>query len=1060
MRPAQSIEHPCLVRDKGQPPQGEPLTGVETTDRSRLALTLQAAGLLAHLNRARWKLVGGLDRGIVDAGVLTGLLAQPGRDETPVHQHLRGFLLHLFDCDTEIVGRGQARRSARKLTSAWGQPLAPLSTDEILCQILHHASFLWADEFAIARRGLFAVVDGKHPPRAVGPASFCLRVERKLTEGREVDDVVGSPDFRSAWEGATAVNPVELAQDRRWAEAVSTFRVNGVRGDEERLLFASSLQAMGKFEQTLEVIARVGDRRAELIRLHCLSRLQRLESARRLLLKLQERRLPPRELVDAGDIALRVFRNLGDMDRVEEWRARLSRIRSEEIAPLARVSLVGAAFDAGDVEQAEELLQSDVSLRSNPHDGWRWHYADGLCGLGRADGVRAEHAFRTALIEFRRRLSRVRATLLWTNLVSSAELRGDLLAAERAARTAYRLGMGFEGPIRNSIFLYNLAEVLLKRGKVDGVRELLDEVAWTDRSVGHRRGIVQDAELKARYHLTRGRPDRTLRVVDEVLKEHEDEPWRRPELLAWSARALGLMGRSRDAAERLRLGGAKGLAIFDAEEIPAIWSLAGKPEQALAIVEGPAADLWAAVINGQPPPEDRWESLDFLDAYPAARLVRDLELSKPGCVARHRRVKAVRTLRQLGLERVAQEIERIPGGAWSAVNAYLDGETGGDLNQLFSDAGYGDVRVEWDGPDAEVLIPGPGGDKRHAIEAGLGQLVVDADAIDEPLLVLLALARQEVERRRTPYKEQLAAPGGIVGNSAALRSALRDVRLLARSDLPILILGETGTGKELVARWAHAQSDRDQSPFLAVNCAAISDSLRNSELFGHAKGAFTGADQERAGYFEAASGGTIFLDEIGDLSLDAQGGLLRVLQEKEIMRVGESRTRRIDTRVVAATHRNLREMLDDGVFRQDLYYRLNQSLIELPPLRERGDDIVTLARHFLAIESTEAKPLSLTREAINRLQRHPWPGNVRELHSVIRTAALFAEDGRIGPAHLRLEDEPPVAVGDLQAEVADFRRRRILEELERAGGKQADAARALGMTRQGLSYWIKKSGAC
>lgn len=1034
------------------------LADAEMTDRTRLALTLQAAALIAHLNAAGWKLVGGLDRGGVVDGILIGLRAQPGRDEKPAHQRLRQFLLQLFSSDSEIVGRGQGRRSARKLTSAWAQPLAQFSTDEILRQILHHAPFLWDEEFKPARHALFAVVDGAHPPRVVGPAAFCLRIGRKLHGGSSVDEVVSSPDLRSDWEGASGIDAAESARRGRWAESASAFRVQGARGDDQRILFAASLQAMGKFEQALEVVARVRDLRAELIRLHSLNRLQRLEAARRLLLKLQDRRLAPRELVDAGDIALRVFRNLGDLDRVNEWRERLRRVRSQDAAPFAQASLVGAAFDAGEMDSAEEHLKLSAGLREDPHEGWRWHYADGLCGLGRGDGPRAGQAFQTALLDYRRHLTRVRAALLWTNLVSAAELAGDFAAAERAARTAFRLGMGFEGPLRNSILVYNLAETLLKRGKVDGVRELLDEVVDADRRAGHRRGIVQDAELQARYHLTRGRADRALRAVDEVLAEESGLDWRREELLAWAARALGVLGRRHEAAERLQRGGAEGLAIFDAEEIPAVWLLAGDSERARGASDGPTSELWVGAIEGQPPPRDTWQVLDSLDPYPAARLVRDLELARPGSVPHPRRLKAIRVLRSLGLERVARQLEEITGGAWTAVVAYLDSETGGDLPKLFRDAGYGDVRLEWDGPGAEVLVDGRGGAKRHEIDVGLGRLVVDADEIDQPLAALLALVQQAVERRRSSAPAPTRAPGGIIGASGALRAALRDVGLLAPSDWPILILGETGTGKELVACWAHDQSDRQSGPFLPVNCAAISDSLRNSELFGHAKGAFTGAERDRAGYFETASGGTIFLDEIGDLSLEAQGGLLRVLQESEVMRVGESRPRKVDTRIVAATHRDLHQMLDDGVFRQDLYYRLNQSLVELPPLRERGDDVVLLAQHFLAEESTDEKPLSLTRQAIERLRRHAWPGNVRELRSVIGTAALFSEDGRIGPDHLRLGDEPTPVLGDLQAEVNGFRRTRILEELERADGNQAKAARALGMTRQGLSYWIKKLG--
>jgi transcriptional regulator with GAF, ATPase, and Fis domain len=296
---------------------------------------------------------------------------------------------------------------------------------------------------------------------------------------------------------------------------------------------------------------------------------------------------------------------------------------------------------------------------------------------------------------------------------------------------------------------------------------------------------------------------------------------------------------------------------------------------------------------------------------------------------------------------------------------------------------------------------------------------------------------------------------GIVGRSDALLAALDRLAKLAARDLPILVEGETGTGKELAARAVHDASRRAGEAFLPVNCAALAESLLLSELFGHVKGAFTGADRDRAGIFEAARGGTVFLDEIGDLPLQAQGKLLRVLQEGEVRRVGESISRPVDVRIVAATHRDLRSMVAEGAFREDLYYRLRVGRVLLPPLRDRGGDLVALAEHFLSREEpgTMAR---LTAPARSRLAAHGWPGNVRELRNVLRVALALADGGPIEAAHLDLpavEREPRCGYHE---RVEGFRRRLVADALQAEGGNRAAAARRLGLSRQALSYLVRQ----
>jgi transcriptional regulator with PAS, ATPase and Fis domain len=274
-----------------------------------------------------------------------------------------------------------------------------------------------------------------------------------------------------------------------------------------------------------------------------------------------------------------------------------------------------------------------------------------------------------------------------------------------------------------------------------------------------------------------------------------------------------------------------------------------------------------------------------------------------------------------------------------------------------------------------------------------------------------------------------------------------------------VLLGETGTGKEVVARILHANSARAARPFVAVNCAAIPGELLESELFGHAQGAFTGARTPRQGLFESAAGGTLFLDEIGDLPLPLQTKLLRALAEGEVRRVGESEAFHVDVRVVCATHRDLQHGLQAGTFREDLYYRINVFQLRLPPLRERPDDIVPLAELFLARERHAA---GLQADALAALLAHAWPGNVRELANAMKHGAVLSQGEPIAAAHLPLDliratarPAPPAPVGQTLAEIERHHIHRVLDECH---GELAAAARVLGIGRTTLWRKLRADG--
>jgi DNA-binding NtrC family response regulator len=329
-----------------------------------------------------------------------------------------------------------------------------------------------------------------------------------------------------------------------------------------------------------------------------------------------------------------------------------------------------------------------------------------------------------------------------------------------------------------------------------------------------------------------------------------------------------------------------------------------------------------------------------------------------------------------------------------------------------------------------------------------------------------------VVRRVEPAVPAAAAgDGDIVTRDPAMRALHAQAARAAQGPISVLILGETGAGKEVLAREIHRLSPRAAKPFLAINCAALSESLLESELFGHEKGAFTGAAQARPGLFESANEGTVFLDEIGELPMVVQVKLLRVLEDRTVIRVGGRSPQRVDVRFLSATHRDLDAAILSGAFRQDLYFRLNGVSLSIPPLRERRSEIAPLARRFAAIASAQLDQTtvpSFAPETLELLERYGWPGNVRDLRNVVERAVVMCAGTTILPEDLppRLTAQtplppsvvqsgaatlpPPEPQGSLQGEIVALERRRILEALERCAGNQTHAAVLLGMSRRTL----------
>ncbi|CTU57642.1 TPA: sigma-54-dependent response regulator transcription factor ZraR [Escherichia albertii] len=300
-----------------------------------------------------------------------------------------------------------------------------------------------------------------------------------------------------------------------------------------------------------------------------------------------------------------------------------------------------------------------------------------------------------------------------------------------------------------------------------------------------------------------------------------------------------------------------------------------------------------------------------------------------------------------------------------------------------------------------------------------------------------------------------ASQFGMVGKSAAMQHLLSEIALVAPSEATVLIHGDSGTGKELVARAIHASSARREKPLVALNCAALNESLLESELFGHEKGAFTGADKRREGRFVEADGGTLFLDEIGDISPMMQVRLLRAIQEREVQRVGSNQTIPVDVRLIAATHRDLAEEVNAGRFRQDLYYRLNVVAIEVPSLRQRREDIPLLADHFLQrfAERNRKAVKGFTPQAMDLLIHYDWPGNIRELENAVERAVVLLTGEYISERELPLAiASTPIPLAQSQdiQPLVEVEKEVILAALEKTGGNKTEAARQLGITRKTL----------
>jgi len=1031
---AESIRHPSLEAGAGAP-----CAEAHLTDRARLGVLLQAAGLLSLVEAAGWRLPRGFSGAKVDAGGrLLGVEAAAGRSTRPAQDLLVELAGELFRASGS-EGRGEARRALRRLLAQWRGALAPVAADAAVEQILAAAPFLDSGEAREALDGVLA------------------------REGREI---AWRPGRSSARRPNARACGAQLAARRRWAAAVRAFRAAPPADEPERQVYARALAADGRVEAALALIGDRRDLEAEQLRLEAQVALGEIAAARETARRIERLEPGVERRLEHGDALLRALALARDGEAARDWCARLLAEARGPQKGAARLFAALAALDRGDLDGCARQLANAAPAAADPELAPRWHEVQADLALERADGeALAEHA-RQRLLLARRTMTRFAAGRTWNLIGLGRQLGGDLGGAERALTHAARLLGRCDGPLAVTLAGSNLAEVRLRVGRLDGVEPLLAAATVENLRAGNRVAQIYDEALWARLELARGELDAALarcrRGLEAARRLGTGTPL--PELAAVALRAAGWLERPEEAAAWLDRGGEAAVAALEAEERALALALAGRHEAArAAAAAGPLHRLEEPLVRGEAPHRSAWTDLDALVPFRRARFVLDAELVAPGSVPGERRAEAAALLRRLGAPALATRVTRGEDRAWRALSAYCERPPGDPraLAELLAAAGHPEAVLRLrDGRVEHRLVEGAAirQPEELAVPCGAGELVLEAEEIDEPLRALVALLRRDLPGPAARAAPAAASP--LAGASPALAAAVERLRRFAASELPVLILGENGTGKELAAHFVHEQSARRGRDLVPFNCAGLAESLQMSELFGHARGAFTGAERAHAGVFEQAQGTSLFLDEIGDLPASAQGAILRALQEREIRRLGESVPRRIDVRVIAATNRDLERMVADERFRQDLFFRLKVATVVLPPLRDRGDDVLLLAERFLEAERRKRPGLRLTPEARRALAAHPWPGNVRELRHALEAAALLADDGRIAPEHLELGPAPALERSGTayHRSLEEARRKMIVEALEAAKGNRAAAARRLGMSRQNFSYLAKKLG--
>ncbi len=1057
-------------------PEGEAATDlneVVATDRDRAAFLLQGAALLAHVRAAGWRLETWEELRVDADGVLRTPpgSVRPASDDRLPQVLLRRFVALLFGSQG-APGRSAVRAALRPLFKTWCDELLPVSGNRMVADILARAPFLWGRKFETARASLFAILESRDGERvAVAGPSRWRRMLAALDDGERREIAASVVSARSYW------------RRTRDAQAESP----PPETPEDRSALARLLLEEGRFEAALKLVKDSTGTDDILVRLRSQLRLGRTSAARRTLSTLENRALPGDRALTQCELAIGVHAAAGRSDQLGGWSERAFDLAVGPQAAHGRVLCAMAKWELGELDAMANLLEPGVGETERRMDPQHWMELGARARLASAHGrfSEAEQLLAAGLGRLGGRPPVYERALLYDELATVRLAVNDFGGAERAARLAVGLFRRCDGPAGRAATHGKLAEIRIRTGRFAGVAETIENLRREGLMAGSAPGVVEARLLKARLFVSLGRWTAALACCETALESLSGRRsgWRQlRSLRLLAARALVQLGRADEAGEELSEALERPVAAWtpaEVDDLAPLLLLSGRLDEARAVaVDSVHEGLWEAVAGNRPPDAADWRRVEARGPFRAALIVHDLVCLGVRTVPIGLAAAAVHALSAVGAEALVQRIDGARVGPWRALRLFLaTPEPDADAYRiLMAAAGHPEARLSlrgspgwFDALDAEekVVLQGPGGADRFAVDSAAGRLVLSAHEVDEPARALAAVVatRLPVSSRRRRDASELAEPGratasGMVGKSEALLHVQTRIEKFAAHDLPVLILGESGTGKELLARQLHRSSSRASRPWLAVNCAALPESLLLSDLFGHLRGAFTGAHSDRVGVFESADGGTVSLDEIGELPWAAQGMLLRLLQEGEMRRVGESRPRRLDFRLVSATHKDLAAMAKAGEFRQDLYYRLRVAYVEAPPLREREEDVMLLARHFLETSSAPGRDLMFSDEALVRIRNYSWPGNVRELKNSIDGAVALAEGPEISVDMLGLpgeavEEAAPPHNG-YRWKMEQYRRRLIGRALEESGGNQARAARALGISRQALSYLVRK----
>ncbi|HET9795764.1 MAG TPA: sigma 54-interacting transcriptional regulator [Thermoanaerobaculia bacterium] len=736
--------------------------------------------------------------------------------------------------------------------------------------------------------------------------------------------------------------------------------------------------------------------------------------------------------------------------RFEDAEAILARASNEsgcseeeklEIA-LARAALRGLRGD-GDGELAEYAEHRRRIAASGERLQFRFLLGEGTALSNRRDHAGAAVRFAEALDAARDPEERGAASI---DLAVETYLLGDAAEAERRLREAAGIlrRAGCVALARTAAA--NLVNLLIETGRDADAEPLIDRMRAESERIGDVKGRMLALAFRSRVAFRRGRfaASRADRREALDLCERLRETIEKQELEIDESDARlfagdpeGALAFARRAAERGDMAGCRERAVARVADLER-WAAGVVPEE---------AELEKAFRSA---PEAAAERVLRARAYFGA----PFELSHAGVAARARD-----TLRRAGRQELADAV--LPGA--SAVDPAR-------LRRLRDRIAAGDEPLRVVGDDGEIFWRSASFERavwRRPLAWGDPPLFLEGGESEPDVTALLF---ETMRNRADIAVPEAAAQGGIallrasgiVTGDRSMEAVGARLARIAPQSVTVFIRGESGTGKERVARAVHRLSSRAGGPFVPVNVAAFPEALLEDELFGHARGAFTGADRDRIGLFEAAGGGTLFLDEIGDLSAPLQAKLLRALQEREIRRVGENRHRAVDVRLVSATAKSLETAVERGTFREDLYYRIKVATIELPPLRERGEDVALLARHFVDRYAAEygKGAVRLAAAALATLRGCRWPGNVRQLENTIMEAVALADPGATldRDAFPRLRPAAEEPSGSYRERVDAFRRRIVEEALARTGGNRTHAAKEMGVSRQALLYLIRELG--